>query len=127
MKITDNITVTGARYGHYEVKDNANGVSVNVPAWIVDDCDTDDQESVEKCLALLRNAYKRATDDPHYNILVQETSEKDSYWYGGTTGTGVDPLTYADAWPADDVLEELRSVKEKYMNACTEEVEPFEF
>ena len=125
MKITENITATLKMHGIYTVTDRMNKVSVNIPSWIVDECDTDDQQSVEKALERIRAEYAKR-DEPRYNICVDvEGNEK--YWYGDDWN--VDPLSYCDAFYAEDIEREKKSIADsadcEYL--YTEEVKPFIF
>lgn len=121
--LTENITYIVDNYGYYKVTDNWNKVSVTVPSYIIDEVDTDDPESVEKCLASLRDRFKRK-DIPHFNIVVTVNSKRgEAYWDG--EDYQCDPLCYKDAWNAEDTLANLKLAREKFCDAYTEEVEPF--
>lgn len=126
--LTENIRYEIAGYGHYKVYDTLNNVSVIVPSWIIDDCDPEDIDSLEHCLSLLRAEYAKK-DEPRYNVEVVINRNApggmaETRYYDGE-GYSCDPLPYSNAWPADEVLDVLKSAKELFMDAWTEEVEPF--
>ena len=123
-RISENIRAMAAGYGHYKVEDLANGITLTIPAWIVDDCDEDDQQSVETCLARLRAEFAKK-DEPRYNIIIDVTDDRTAYWTGD--GYQCDGLLYRDAWEPEQLEQELAAARQKYLNATFEEVEPFEF
>ena len=122
MKITDNITATVASYGRYAVKDLTNDVTVDVPAWLVDECDTDDEESVDRLLN-----YCRQNCDTHYNIIIDLGSKGERYMIDDNGEWSVDPLPFRTAYEAAEVPELLAKARDLYCGAYSEEVKPFEY
>ena len=115
-----------AGYGHREVKDLANKVSVVVEAHIVEDCDTEDDESVDECLAALRKEWAKR-DEPRYNIVVDLGSNGERYMIGEDGEWDCEPLPYCQAWECDDAIRLVSEARKMYVGAWTSEVEPFEF
>ena len=122
--ITDNIGYVSSGYGHFEVTDIENQVCVVVGSCVVDECDPDDDESVENCLERLRAMYKRE-DHPRYNIVVNLGSKGDRYMIGDDGEWDCNPLAYKDAFTPDEVLPLLKIAESMYLGAWTEEAEPF--
>lgn len=122
--LTKNIGYTSNGYGHFKVTDLENKVSVVVESWVIDDCDEEDDESVEKCLERLRTIYKRE-DLPRYNIVVNLGSKGERYMIGENGEWDCNPLCYKDAFEPNEVSKLLKIAKDMYLGAWTEEVEPF--
>ena len=63
-------------------------------------------------------------NEKRFNIVVQETSEKSSYWFGNIAGTSCDPLTYWEGWKKEDIDEALKEAKRRFLDAWIEEIKP---